>query len=196
MSFEIVRKFENEIAKFYGAPFAVGVDSCTHAIELCLRYVKPQKIEIPAHTYLSVAFLGEKLGIDWNWKDEKWQNYYYIGHTNIIDAAVYWKENCYIPNSFMCLSFQYQKHLNIGKGGMILTDNINASIELKKMSHDGRDPDIPWREQNINTIGYHYNMTPEIAEDGLIKLPKAKLKKPRNWKLSDWPDLREMDIFK
>ena len=46
MSFEIVRKFENEIAKFYGAPFAVGVDSCTHAIELCLRYIRPQKIEI------------------------------------------------------------------------------------------------------------------------------------------------------
>ena len=39
-------------------------------------------------------------------------------------------------------------------------------------------------------------MTPEIAEDGLIKLPKVKQKKPRNWKLSDWPDLREMDIFK
>ena len=73
-----------------------------------------------------------KLGIEWDWKDEKWQNYYYIGNTNIIDAAVYWKENCYIPNSFMCLSFQFQKHLNIGKGGMILTDDKNASIELKK----------------------------------------------------------------
>ena len=71
MSFEIVKKFENGIAEFYGAPYAVGVDSCTHAIELCLRYIKPQKIEIPIHTYLSVAFLGEKLGIEWDWKDEK-----------------------------------------------------------------------------------------------------------------------------
>ena len=43
---------------------------------------------------------------------------------------------------------------------MILTDDLNASIQLKKMSHDGRNPDVPWREQNINTIGYHYNMTP------------------------------------
>ena len=59
---------------------------------------------------------------------------------------------------------------------MILTDDKNASIELKKMSHDGRNPDVPWREQNINTIGYHYNMTPEIAKDGLIKLPKANKK--------------------
>ena len=59
MSFEIIKKFENEIAEFYGAPYAVGVDSCTHAIELCLRYIKPQKIEIPVNTYLSVAFLGK-----------------------------------------------------------------------------------------------------------------------------------------
>ena len=40
MSFEVVRKFENAIAKFYGAPYAVAVDSCTHSIELCLRYSK------------------------------------------------------------------------------------------------------------------------------------------------------------
>ena len=43
MSFEIIKKFENGIAEFYGAPYAVGVDSCTHAIELCLRYIKPKK---------------------------------------------------------------------------------------------------------------------------------------------------------
>ena len=43
------------------------------------------------------------------------------------------------------------------------------------MSH-GRNPDVPWREQNISTIGYHYNMTPEIAENGLNKLTKAKEK--------------------
>tara|TARA_Y100001935_G_C17295346_1_gene505789 strand:- start:856 stop:1446 length:591 start_codon:yes stop_codon:yes gene_type:complete len=196
MSFDIIKKFEAEIAEFYGAPYAVGVDSCTHALELCLRYIDPKKIEIPTHTYLSVAFLGEKLGIEWEWKEDEWSNYYYIGNTNIIDAAVYWKKDCYIANTFMCLSFQFQKHLNIGKGGMILTDDKYASIELKKMSHDGRNPDVPWREQNISTIGYHYNMTPEIAENGLNKLTKAKEKKPRSWKLTDWPDLREMDIFK
>ena len=24
------------------------------------------------------------------------------------------------------------------------------------MSYDGRLPNIPWREQNINSMGYHY----------------------------------------
>ena len=93
MSFELIEKFENKIAKFYGAPYAVAVDSCTHAIELCLRYKNPSNIEVPTHTYLSVAFLGEKLGIKWIWKEENWKDYYYIGNTNIIDAAVFWKKN-------------------------------------------------------------------------------------------------------
>ena len=37
MSFDTVKEFEQQIAKFYGAPYAVATDCCTHAIELCLR---------------------------------------------------------------------------------------------------------------------------------------------------------------
>jgi hypothetical protein len=96
----------------------------------------------------------------------------------------------------MNISFQYKKHLALGRGGIILTDNKKAAIQLKKMSYDGRLPDIPWREQNINTIGYHYYMTPETAQLGLDKLPNAIKTKPHQWKLEDWPDLTQMDIFK
>ena len=38
MNFETVTNFEKKIAEFCGSPFAVAVDSCTHGIELCLRY--------------------------------------------------------------------------------------------------------------------------------------------------------------
>jgi dTDP-4-amino-4,6-dideoxygalactose transaminase len=96
----------------------------------------------------------------------------------------------------MCISFQYQKHLNLGRGGIILTDNELASIQLKKMSYDGRLPLIPWREQNIDTIGYHYYMTPETAQNGLIKLDEAINSTPRHWTVNDWPDLTKMNIFK
>ena len=96
----------------------------------------------------------------------------------------------------MCLSFQFQKHLNLGRGGMILTNDKEAAIELKKMSYDGREQDVPWREQNINTMGYHYYMTPETAQEGLKKLPNAIDTKPRQWQINDWPDLREMSVFK
>ena len=59
----------------------------------------------------------------------------------------------------MNLSFQFQKHLSLGRGGMILTDNRYSAKQLKKMSYDGRLPDIPWREQDIDMMGYHYYMT-------------------------------------
>ena len=196
MSLSLIEKFENEIAKFYNSPYAIAVDCCTHAIELCLIYSNAKKISVPAHTYLSVAFLGKKLGIEWEWSNDDWQDYYFIGGTNIIDAAVFWKKNGYIPNTYMCLSFQFQKHLSLGRGGMILTDSKQAYQILKKMVHDGREPGIPWRSQNINHYGYHYYMTPEIAQLGLKKLPEAIKQKPKKWVITDWPDLRSMEIFK
>ena len=196
MSFEIVKEFEDKIANWFGSPYGVAVDCCTHGIELCLRYDNIQSIEVPKRTYLSVPFLADKLGIELKWKDETWVDYYKIGGTNIYDAAVLWRENSYISGSFMCLSFQFQKHLSLGRGGMILTDNQEAAIELKKMSYDGRHPFIPWREQNIKTKGYHYYMAPETAMLGLEKLPNAIKTKPKQWVITDWPDLTQMEIFK
>ena len=194
MSFDIVLEFENKIADFYGSPYAVAVDCCTHAVELCLRYNRVDLIEVPVRTYPSIPFLAEKLGIELEWKEEDWQDYYYLTD-NIIDAAVLWKPNSYIPNTYMCLSFQFQKHLSLGRGGMILTDNKEARDELKKMSYDGREPNIPWRDQNITSAGYHYYMTPETAEMGIKKLPQAIIDEPRKWIVSDWPDLTEMEVF-
>jgi dTDP-4-amino-4,6-dideoxygalactose transaminase len=96
----------------------------------------------------------------------------------------------------MSVSFQYQKHLSLGRGGIILTDDKNAAEELKKMSYDGRLPNVPWREQDIATIGYHYYMTPETAQLGLNKLKNAINSQPRQWVIEDWPNLTNMKIFK
>ena len=163
MSFEIITKFENKVAKYFGAPYGVAVDCCTHGVELCLRRSKEKVISVPHRTYISIPFLAEKMGIDLVWKDVEWKDYYYLTN-EIIDAAVLWKKDSYITGTFMCLSFQFQKHLSLGRGGMILTDNKEAAEELKRMSYDGRHPDIPWRKQNIATMGYHYYMTPETAQ--------------------------------
>lgn len=197
MAFEIISEFEQAIAEFFGSPYAVAVDSCTHGIELCLRYTKETKISVPKRTYLSVPFLAEKMGLEREWRDEEWEDYYTLnyGEKRIIDAAVLWKKDSYIPNTFMCLSFQYQKHLSLGRGGVILLDNEEDFITLKKMSYDGRLPNIPWREQNIDTIGFHYYMTPETAKLGLEKIKQAIETTPKKWLVTDWPDLTEMEIF-
>lgn len=195
INFNVVTDFEKQIAEFYGAPYAIAVDSCTHGIELALRYTNADHIRVPNRTYLSIPFLANKLNIDLFWKDENWVDYYYLTE-QVIDAAVLWKKDSYIPNTFMGVSFQYQKHLSLGRGGILLTDNKEAAIKIKKMSYDGRLPDIPWRDQNINTIGYHYYMTPETAQLGLNKLPTAIDNTPRQWVVNDWPDLTQMEIFK
>jgi dTDP-4-amino-4,6-dideoxygalactose transaminase len=196
MSFDVVEKFERELANFFGSEYGIATDCCTHAIELCLRHQNIKTFSVPKRTYISVPFLAKKLNIDFNWKDEDWQDYYYLGGTNIIDAAVLWRANSYVPNTFMCVSFQYRKHLSLGRGGIILTDDKESANILKKMSYDGRLPDVPWREQNIDTMGYHYYMTPETAELGLKKLPMAIDTVPKKWTTDDWPDLTKMEIFK
>ena len=44
MSFDIIKKFENRIADWFGSKYAVAVDCCTHGIELCLRLKKVKTI--------------------------------------------------------------------------------------------------------------------------------------------------------
>ena len=179
MSFEAITKFENKIADFFGSPYAVATDSCTHGIEVCLRYFNAQSINCPKRTYISVPFLAKKMGLNLGWRDENWTDYYTVNEDHkIIDAAVLWKRNSYIPNTFMSLSFQSHKHLSLGRSGMILTDNQKIAVELKKMSYDRRDP-----------------MTPETAVLGLQKLPAAIATPPKQWVIEDWPDLTKLAIF-
>ena len=178
MSFDTVNKFESAIAKYFGAPYGIAVDCCTHGIELCLRYKNVSHMVSPYRTYVSIPLLSKKLNIELEWQDIEWEEYYYIT-PHIIDGAVLWKPDSYIPGTFINISFQFQKHLNLGRGGVILTDDKIAATTLKKMSYDGRLRDKPWRDQDIDVIGYHYYMTPETAQLGLEKLPEAINTEPK-----------------
>ena len=58
--YDIIFEFEDTLASYTGAPYAVATDCCTHAMELCLRYLKLNNeliddfISLPAYTYISV----------------------------------------------------------------------------------------------------------------------------------------------
>jgi len=195
MGFDSIKNFEESIANFFGSKYAIAVDCCTHGVELCLRYTNASSIYVPKRTYLSIPMLAYKLGLDLFWKDENWEDYYYLTD-DVIDAAVLWKKDSYIPGTFMNVSFQFKKHLNLGRGGIILTNNPEAAETLKKMSYDGRVPDILWRDQDIDMMGYHYYMTPETAKIGLEKLKNAIDTVPVKWTVNDWPDLTQMKFFK
>jgi dTDP-4-amino-4,6-dideoxygalactose transaminase len=194
--FNYVEKFETLVSEFFGAPYGIATDSCTHGLELCLRYEKYTSITIPSRTYVSVPMTAMKLGIHWSWVEDNWEDYYYLGNTNIIDAAVLWKRNSYVSGTYMSISFQFKKHLSLGRGGIILTDNKAAYQELKKMVYDGRDLSKPWTDQDITTLGYHYYMTPETAIMGIENMTMAVKKEPKKWSYLDYPELKKLSVFR
>ena len=52
--------------------------------------------------------------------------------------------------------------------------------------------DVPGGEILVSKELY----SPETAELGLAKLAEAIKQKPKQWVVTDWPDLTEMEIFK
>lgn len=199
MSFKRVDQFEKMVAEFFGAPYAIAVDSCTHGVELCLRFTQAKFMTTPTRTYPSIPMLANKLGINHKFEDYEWSEYYYVTG-RVIDAAVLWRPASYVPETFMNLSFQYRKHLSLERGGMILLDNYEDYLVLKSMSYDGRTidtwlEDTPWRDQNIKTIGYHYYMTPDTAAKGIHKFNDALATTPKLWTDKDYPDLTQMEVF-
>ena len=54
LNLNVVTDFEQQVAEFFGAPYAIAVDSCTHGVELALRYTDTDYIRVPNRTYLSM----------------------------------------------------------------------------------------------------------------------------------------------
>ena len=101
------------------------------------------------------------------------------------------KEGMYRQGQLQCLSFGYDKPLEIGHGGAILLDDEDAYKRLIKQRYDGRDLTIsPWQKQEVFEIGYHYRPTIEDAVKGLELLPNID----QIPKLKLYPDLREIII--
>ncbi len=95
MGFDDILQFENALAKYTGAPYAVMTDCCTHAIEMCLRYKKVRRVQFSAFTYLSIPMTMHKLGIDYALVPEKWTGEYRFYGTDIWDSARRLEANMY-----------------------------------------------------------------------------------------------------
>lgn len=95
----------------------------------------------------------------------------------------------------MCLSFHIKKHLNIGKGGMILTDNENAAKWFKKARYEGRS-EVNYKEDNIDSIGWNMYMTPQDAAHGLCLLQNYPEHNKDLDEKNGYRDLCNFEIFK
>jgi dTDP-4-amino-4,6-dideoxygalactose transaminase len=65
MSFKALFDFEDALAAYTGAPYAVVTDGCTHALELCFRHDQVEHTRFTAYTYLSVPMLMRHLDIEY-----------------------------------------------------------------------------------------------------------------------------------
>ena len=192
MSFDTILKFEQALAEYTGAPYAVMTDCCTHAIELCLRYQKIKNCTFTAYTYLSIPMTMHKLGIEYSLIREEWIGEYQFHETNIWDSARRLERGMYRAGQMQCLSFGHNKPLQIGHGGAIILDNKEAYGILLRQRYDGRDLSIaPWAVQRTFMVGYHYRPAIEDAEIGLEKLPAVN-ELP---KYHSYPDLRNITII-
>ena len=70
--YEIVKKFEEEVALYAGSKYAVAVDSCTNALFLCCKYLDVDEVEIPKKTYVSVPCSIIHPGGKVKYREEKW----------------------------------------------------------------------------------------------------------------------------
>jgi len=189
--------FEEEVAHYTGAPYAVSVNSCTNAIFLACRYEKVQgkEVIIPKRTYLSPPQSIMQAGANLVFEDMSWKGIYQLKPFPIYDAAKRLTSNMYIPGSHMCLSFHIKKHLKIGKGGMILTDSEEAVEFFRKARYEGRS-ELQYHQDMIDEEGWNMYMTPEQAARGLMLMqnyPEVVQDLPED---PPYRDLTEFEIFK
>ena len=173
MNFQVLFDFEKALAKYTGAPYAVVTDSCTHAIELCMRLDNVHITKFTAYTYVSIPQLMRNLNINFSMISEQWIGEYHFYNTNIWDSARRLERGMYRKGMKQCLSFGNGKPLQLGRCGAILLDDVVGYRTLSRMRSDGRDlQQSPWEDYPVGQ-GFHYCPTLESCASGLKLLPSV-----------------------
>lgn len=196
MPYDVVRKFEETIAKYAGSKYGVSVSSCTNAIFLCCRYLNVRWVHIPKHTYVGVGQSVKNAGGKVLWTEETWTGVYRLRPYDIYDSALRFRKNMYVKDSFYCISFHSKKHIPIGRGGMILVDDREAYDWLKKARYDGRS-EKALAEDNIAQEGWNMYLQAEQAARGLVLFKALKDNDCMDIiETPDYPDLSKCEVFK
>jgi len=195
---DIIEIFENKIAKFTGAKYAVTVDCCSHGIFLALKYFKATgNIIIPAHTYPSVPMQIIHVGANPEFEYQEWEGVYRLKPYPIFDGAVRWtKDMCAGQVGLFVTSFQIKKRVPIGRGGAIITNDADAYNWLIKARYDGRDLNKydQW-EDPLSMVGWHFYMTPEDAARGIILMDNIPEYNPDSGSWRSYADMRNKKVW-
>lgn len=190
---KITADFEAELCRYTGAPFTIAVDNASNALFLALYYEHyvqdwneiSKYVHIPAHSYPSVPceiihagfkvkFIHDTEALQKRLPDTNsayLTGAYQIAPTKVWDSALSFHHNMYKPGTHMCLSFTGPyKHLKLGKGGAILTDDEEFYKWAKKARFSGRE-ECSYHVDDFDeypVVGWNYYMMPEIAARGLL----------------------------
>ena len=201
--YDIVRRFEEEVAAWAGSKYAVAVSSCTNALFLACYYKFRWEeeifgkcrhfVHIPKRTYPGVPCSIIHAGGEVYFTEETWMGCYQLRPYPIYDSAKRFRPNMYIKDSLYCLSFHVKKHLPIGRGGMILTDDLKAVEWLKRARFDGRR-EKPLSDDYFDVLGWNVYMTPEQAARGLQLFHCIRDTEDQE-EIPDYPDLSRYPIY-
>jgi dTDP-4-amino-4,6-dideoxygalactose transaminase len=210
--YKITEEFEEKLAHYTGARFAVTLDNMSNGLFLALYYEHKIKnrtedtITIPSRTYPSVPceiiHAGLRVGFD-PVKGKTIKGAYQLKGSNVWDSALRFTADMYKPNTHMCVSFTGPyKHFKLSKGGAILTDNEEAYKWFKKARFSGRS-ECSYHEDDFDidpVVGWNFYMMPELAARGLLLIQQfynVDGSKKHNEDLElPYPDLSKFKIYK
>ena len=175
--YKITEEFEEKLADYTGARFAVTLDNMSNGLFLSLYYEHVVKnrtedvIKIPCRTYPSVPCEIIHAGLKVEFEPVKGttiKGAYQLKGSNVWDSALTFTADMYKPNTHMCVSFTGPyKHFKLSKGGAILTDDVDAYRWFKRARYSGRR-EISYHEDNFDMLGWNFYMMPELAARGLL----------------------------
>ena len=207
--YKVTEEFEEKLADYTGARFAVTLDNMSNGLFLSLYYEHvvmnrtADTITIPNRTYPSVPceIIHAGLKVDfWKVKGKTIKGAYQIEGSNVWDSALTFTADMYKPNTHMCVSFTGPyKHFKLSKGGAILTDDYDAYNWFKRARYSGRRA-VSYHEDNLDMLGWNFYMMPELAARGLLLMGQfyevgtGKKKVNEDLELS-YPDLSKFEIY-
>jgi len=208
--YKVTEEFEEKLADYTGARFAVTLDNMSNGLFLSLYYEHvvmnrtADTITIPNRTYPSVPceIIHAGLKVDfWKVKGKTIKGAYQMEGSNVWDSALTFTADMYKPNTHMCVSFTGPyKHFKLSKGGAILTDDYDAYNWFKRARYSGRRA-VSYHEDNLDMLGWNFYMMPELAARGLLLMGQFYEIGTGNKKQNEdlelpYPDLSKFEIYK
>ena len=206
--YKITEEFEEKLAHYTGARFAVTLDNMSNWLFLALYYENKvmgrtkDVITIPNRTYPSVPceIIHAGLKVDFDQvKGRTIKGAYQLKGSNVWDSALTFTADMYKPNTHMCVSFTGPyKHFKLSKGGAILTDDYDAYLWFKRARYSGRR-EMSYHDDNLDMLGWNFYMMPELAARGLLLINQfynVDGSKKHNPDLElPYPDLSKFKIY-